>query len=99
MGSHLHVTRAACMKESMFDGSSWCNYYKQFKAVARTNGLTNRKKAVTLTASLRRDATDVLYAIPVENVEEYDFLVRRTEIQYEAAHLDSVYCVQLKTRQ
>lgn len=38
-----------------------------------------KETAVALTVSLRGDATDVLHAIPVENVEDYDFLVKQPD--------------------
>lgn len=41
-----------------------------------TNGRAEREKAVALTALLKGDTTDVLYTIPIENVDEYNFLVK-----------------------
>lgn len=41
---------------------------------------SEREIDVALTVSLRADATDVLHAISVENMKDYDFLAKRLEI-------------------
>lgn len=88
------------VKPPTFDGktSSWPNYLKQFEAAARTNCLTPKEKAVTLTVALRGEAMDVLQTLPEEEAENYESLVKKLEMRYGHAHLEQVYRTQIKNR-
>lgn len=69
MESYRGKTWAASMKAHTFDGkSSWGFYCKLFEAVTRSNGWSDREKAVVLAVSLKVDANDVIHLIPIENM-------------------------------